>query len=99
MQGQDRQHATSIEVAIPKAPYQVVIGAGLLHDLSSLLPPLPPHAQHIVIVSSKAVYELYGEIVTRGLIPSRLARHVVEIPDGEEAKSLETLEYCWNSFA
>jgi len=87
-----------IEVAVPGAAYDVVLGPGLLDRLPDVVQ-LPPRAEQGVIVTSDVIYSLYGERVERGFTSLGLRVRVVRVPEGEVAKSLTTLEECWREFA
>jgi 3-dehydroquinate synthase len=87
-----------IPVAVPGAPHEVLVGAGLLDRLPTLLV-LPAHARRAALVSSGPVAALYGDRVLGGLQAAGLEGHAVQVPDGEEAKSLATLEGLYHRFA
>jgi 3-dehydroquinate synthase len=90
--------ATSIEVAIPGAPYQVTIGTGLLSQLDDLVKPAPP-ARRAAVVSSGLPYARYAPVVAMALARLGLDVHEVELDDGETNKTFATLEYCCRAFA
>jgi 3-dehydroquinate synthase len=91
-------NAVTIEVAIPGSEYEVIIGADLLTRLADVLR-VPDGAQQAVVVTSSPIHELYGQRVERALEVLGLETHVLQIPDGEVAKSLSTAAYCWRRFA
>jgi 3-dehydroquinate synthase len=70
--------------------YDVVIGAGVLDELGARLRELGTLGP-LVLVTNPLVRGLYGQRAERSLESSGLAARVVEIPDGERFKTLETL--------
>jgi len=72
--------------------HEVVIGPGLLDILDDLLEAeAPAHARHAALVTNGTVAVRFGEVVTAALERLGLSVTVVEVPDGEQAKSLGTL--------
>lgn len=90
---QDRIH-----VAVPGAGYDVLVGPGLLDRLADLLP-VPPHARQAVLVTNPTVAERYGAPVRAALAARDLDVVDVPVPDGEEAKTLGTLESAYHRLA
>jgi 3-dehydroquinate synthase len=87
-----------VPVPVPGAAYDVVVGAGLLDRLCELAPP-PAHARRAVIVTNGAIRALYAERVEAELRAHGLEVHVIAVPDGEDAKSLEVLGTLYHRFA
>src|SRR5688500_6841366 len=87
-----------IRVALPDRPYDIVVGAGLLDELPARLP-VPPHARRAAVVTNAAVAALYEARVVAGLQALGLDVQVVNVPDGEEAKSVDTLAMLWRRSA
>jgi 3-dehydroquinate synthase len=87
-----------IPVAVPGAGYDVVVGTGLLDRVHELVDP-PARARHVALVTSGPVATLYGDRVSAGLHQLGLDVHPVQVPDGEDAKSLATLEAVYHRFA
>jgi 3-dehydroquinate synthase len=87
-----------IVVATPSARYDVHVGSGVLGRLDELVP-VPPHARRAALVTNRAVQVLYGTAVTAALERCGLTVDPVVIPDGEDAKSLSTVEVCYHRFA
>ena len=87
-----------IRVALPERGYDIVVGEGVLDELPSRLAP-PPHAGRVAVVTNAAVGALYEARVVAGLQALGLETHVVSVPDGEGAKSVETLAMLWQRFA
>ena len=89
---------TRIQVPVPGSPYDVVVGPGLLDQVDRLVP-IPPHARRAALVTSGAVLGLYADRVAQRLRESGLTVEVIELPDGEVAKTLDTLQLCYHAFA
>lgn len=87
----------TVEVRIPEAPYSIFIGSGLLGQLPQLVTP-PPSSSKGVVLTSQNIDDLYGERVVDGLSAVGLDVEVLHVPQGEEAKSVATLEECWRRF-
>ena len=89
---------TTIDVAIPGAPYPVVIGADLLATIDQHVK-VPTHAERVAVVSSGLPYERYAPPVAEALRRRGLHVTVVALPDGEAHKTMATLEECCQAFA
>ena len=87
-----------IPVALAERGYDVVVGPGLLDDLSSQLT-LPPGTARAAVVTVAPVEALYGERVMAGLQAMGLEVHPIVVPDGEGAKTLETLDAVYHRLA
>ncbi len=72
------------------APYDVVIGTGLLGELAALL----HGAQRVAVVHPRAL-RTTGEQVRDDLAAQGFEAIVIEIPDGEEAKTAQVAAFCW----
>ncbi len=77
-------------------PYDVVIGRGLVADLSRWLPAVGA-ARRAAVVTTAPIARRYDAAVTAGLEAAGLTVHVQVVPDGEPAKSLDVLGrlYDW----
>jgi 3-dehydroquinate synthase len=84
------REATRIPVAGAK-PYEVVIGTGLLGEL----PPLLAGAQRVGIIHP-ATLRATAEAVRDDLIDSGFEAHAIEVPDGEDAKTLTVAGFCFD---
>jgi 3-dehydroquinate synthase len=73
-----------------KDSYDVVIGSGLLGELSGLL----AGAQRVLVVHPRAL-RATGEAVREDLAASGFEAVLAEVPDAEEAKSAAVLAFCW----
>jgi 3-dehydroquinate synthase len=79
-----------IEVEGTRAPYQVLIGRGLLGDLAGLL---GDRAEDTVVVSCPPVWRRHGARL-RAIVGRQKP---VLIPDGERAKTLATVEKIYDA--
>jgi 5-deoxy-5-amino-3-dehydroquinate synthase len=83
-------HALSVDLA--DRSYPVLVGAGARHEVARFV---PPGAKMAVVVTQEAIVDA-GWLV--GLDPG-LPFEVCTIPDGEEAKTLATVELLARRFA
>ncbi|HEX8081759.1 MAG TPA: 3-dehydroquinate synthase [Jatrophihabitans sp.] len=72
-------------------PYDVVIGTGLLGELAGLL----AGAQRVAVIHPPALLAT-AEAVREDLISDGLQAHLIEIPDGEDAKTLAVAGFCFD---
>lgn len=77
-----------VNVNVPGGSYPIQIGANLLQQLGTSI---PADASAIILLSNPTVMKLYGASALKALGVSGKPIHCYEIPDGEEFKSLETL--------
>lgn len=82
--------ATRIQVTGAQ-PYEVVIGTGLLGEL----PPLLAGAQRVAVLHPPTL-RTTAEAVRKDLNASGFEAHVIELPDGEEAKALAVAGFCFD---
>jgi 3-dehydroquinate synthase len=81
---------TRIQVNGPR-PYDVVVGRGLLGEL----PPLLEGASRVAILHPPTL-RATAEAVRDDLSAAGFDAHVIEIPDGEDAKTLQVAGFCWD---
>src|SRR6185437_11392711 len=72
-------------------PYDVVVGTGLLAELTSLL----DGALRVAIVHPGGL-RATADSVREDLASHGFEAHTVEVPDGEDAKTLRVAGYCWD---
>lgn len=87
------QAVTRIGVA-GEAPYDVVIGHGVLGELADLL----TGVTRVAIVHPPTL-RVTAEAVRAELVEHGFLAHGVEVPDGEEAKTLQVAGSCWDVLA
>ncbi|HUH07194.1 MAG TPA: 3-dehydroquinate synthase [Egibacteraceae bacterium] len=93
-----RRPLERIKVALPGSPYDVVVGAGALDALGELAA-LPQAATRVALVTSPAVGALYAARAASALERDGRSIETIEISDGEDAKTLQTLERLYHRFA
>lgn len=79
-----------VTVGVPGRPYDAVIGPGVLEEAGEHLPGLPG-AEKAFVVADHRVAGLYLERLAGGLAPRGLRVVHLGVPQGEEAKSLQTM--------
>jgi 3-dehydroquinate synthase len=79
-----------VRVAVRDRDYDVTIGSGLLEEAGAHLPELAG-AERAFVVTDATVAARYLEPLTRGLAARGLATVHLGVPEGEEAKSLQTM--------
>jgi 3-dehydroquinate synthase len=73
------------------APYDVVIGHALLGELTGLV----AGASRVAVIHPPTL-RVTAEAVRDDLAAQGFAAHVVEVPDGEDAKTLRVAGFCWD---
>ncbi len=81
---------TRVTVAGP-APYDVLVGRSLLGEL----PPLLERASRVAVIHPPTL-RTTAEAVRDDLGAAGFDSHVVEVPDGEDAKTLQVAGFCWD---
>jgi 3-dehydroquinate synthase len=84
------ESSTRIRVATA-APYDVVVGHGLLGEL----PGLVARAQRVAVIHPEAL-RTTGETIAEDLRGQGFEAHSVEVPDGEQSKDLKVAAYLWD---
>jgi 3-dehydroquinate synthase len=90
-------HSSPVPTRIPVTgdrPYEVVIGAGLLGELAEL-PSLLAGAQRVAVIHPPTLPAM-AEAVREGLARAGLQAHLIEVPDGEDAKTLAVAGTCFD---
>jgi 3-dehydroquinate synthase len=75
-----------------EAPYDVVVGRGLLGELPGML----GEAVSRVAVVHPAALRATAEAIRADLAERGLAAHAIEVPDAEEAKDARVASYVWS---
>ncbi|HET6625745.1 MAG TPA: 3-dehydroquinate synthase [Nocardioidaceae bacterium] len=73
------------------APYDVVIGGGLLGELPAML---GEEVRQVAVIHPRALAAT-GEAIRLDLSEQGYDAHAIEIPDGEEAKLAPVASFCW----
>lgn len=85
---------TTVDVDTPGGRYPIHIGAGRLDLLAEVI---PADATSIVVVTNPTVAALYGERAERALAATGKRVLRVELPDGEQYKTWETLNLIFDA--
>ncbi|HXU91386.1 MAG TPA: 3-dehydroquinate synthase [Methylomirabilota bacterium] len=83
-----------IPVNLGPHSYKIVVDPGILAATGPRLRELRVGSR-AVVVSDSAVLRLHGAPVTKSLEASGFAVTIVEVPEGEAAKTLRVAEHCW----
>ena len=81
-----------VTIHVPPRPYQARIENGLLARAGSLLAGLLPQASKVFVVTVAPVRRRWGAKLLRSLASAGFKRQVIQMPDGEPAKKLATIE-------
>ena len=85
-----------VDVALGAKSYAVVVERGVLTTVGARLRALGVGSR-TALVTAPAILRLYGKPVTESLENAGFTVTVVEVPDGESAKTLAVAEACWNA--
>jgi 3-dehydroquinate synthase len=86
----DAAEPTKITVGGP-APYDVLVGRGLLAELRPML----GTAVRVAVVHPPTL-AVTAHVVRDDLAGQGIEAHSIEVPDGEAAKTLQVAGYCWD---
>lgn len=84
-----------IEVSLADRSYSISVGSNLLGSIGEKLKQID-FPQRIAIISNPTVDNLYGQTVCNSLVSSGFNPLQFNVPDGEEYKSLSTLELIYD---
>jgi len=85
----------SIRVRLDRRSYNIRIGTGLLTQVGPMLKEMG-YADKAVIITDPTVKKLYGRKLKQSLTLSGFKVALLEVPEGEEQKSLETAGRLYN---
>ncbi len=85
-----------IPVNLGPRSYSIVVECGVLDTVGARFVALGVGAR-AALVSDAAVLRLYGKTVTRSLERAGVTVALVEVPEGETAKTLAVAERCWDA--
>ena len=83
-----------VDVQLGDRSYEIHIGSGLIEQLASLCAPFIKD-RHVVIISDSKVSPLYLDKVESALLPVASRVNSVEVPQGEQTKSLNQCDQLW----
>jgi 3-dehydroquinate synthase len=81
-----------VTIHVPPRPYQARIENGLFTRAGALLAELLPNSSRIFVLTVAPVYRQWGPKLLRSLKASGFKPQVLQMPNGEPAKRLETVE-------
>lgn len=84
-----------IDVGLHERSYRIEFGSGLLRDAGMTLKSINFPTQ-VALVTNPTVFALYGQQTLDSLASAGFSCTVISVPDGEEYKSLETLEKIYD---
>jgi len=84
-----------ITVNFAERSYPIIIAADVLGQLPLHLDEVE-FPKRVALVSNPKIYGLYGDIVFNSLQNNGYSVHVINVPDGEEFKTINTLEYIFD---
>lgn len=85
-----------VDVALGASSYAVVVERGVLTTVGARLRSLGVGSR-AALVTSASILRLYGKPVTESLEDAGFTVTVVDVPEGESAKTLAVAEQCWNA--
>ncbi|WP_411083545.1 3-dehydroquinate synthase [Streptomyces sp. cmx-18-6] len=93
--GMTQQGPTRIQVAGAEgsAPYEVLVGHQLLGELPQLI---GDRARRVAVLHPEALDET-GEAVRQDLADQGYEAIAIQLPNAEEAKTVEVAAYCWKA--
>ncbi|MCZ7461455.1 3-dehydroquinate synthase [Streptomyces sp. WMMC940] len=89
------QAVTRIQVAGTAGtdPYEVLVGRRLLGELPGLI---GPRAKRVAVIHPEALAET-GDAVRQDLADQGYEAVAIQVPNAEEAKTVEVAAYCWKA--
>jgi 3-dehydroquinate synthase len=81
-----------VTIHVPPRPYQARIENGLLARSGTLLAELLPQASKVFVVTVAPVRRRWGATLIRSLVSAGFKPQIIQMPDGEPAKKLKTIE-------
>jgi 3-dehydroquinate synthase len=88
---------TTVHVPLAESSYDITIGRKLLGNLGQLYKPRA--RQCCFVITSEPLRELYGQRVLGGLEDGGWTSEAIVVPDGEAAKTIETVTWVCRTLA
>ena len=85
-----------VQVNLGARSYSIVVERGALTKVGARLRALRVGSRAAVITSA-SILRLYGKAVIESLEEAGFTVTVVDVPDGESAKTLAIADHCWNA--
>ncbi len=86
-----------VNVSLGERSYPIVVGTGIFSQIGAALDGVG-FPRRVGIVTNPTVGELYGEVLVDALVSEGRQVSVVQVPDGEQYKTLTTLESLYDAF-
>ena len=80
----------TVSVDLAERSYDILIGAGLLHEAGGRIATLAPGTR-AVVVTDRTVDALHGDALRRSLDAAGVGHETIAVPSGERSKSWDTL--------
>ena len=84
--------ARRISVNVPPRPYAASIEAGLLARAGEEIAALVPPESRLFVITNPVVRGKWGSALEHSLKAAKLKADILEVPDGERAKIMATVE-------
>ncbi|MDI6821388.1 MAG: 3-dehydroquinate synthase [Actinomycetota bacterium] len=79
----------TVEVALGGRSYKIYVGSGILSTIGDRVKSIPRCGRKVIVITNPTILNLFGEVVRESFLKARFEYHFLEVPDGEEYKSLE----------
>jgi 3-dehydroquinate synthase len=86
---------SSITVGLGERSYRILFGADNLNETGAICRDLTL-GNNVAVVTNPTIGALYAEQVRGSLVAAGFSVHIVEIPDGEEFKNIDTLQVIYD---
>ena len=86
---------TKIDVSLEKNPYSIFIESGSINKIAELLK-FVTNSKKCIIFSQKVIFDHYGDLIQSQLKDSGLNIEILMVPDGENTKSISSLENIYS---
>ena len=80
-----------VPVSTPSLRYEVLIGRGLLEGAGDYICKIIG-GRRVIVITASPIRRRWGKVLLQSLTKSGLSTEILEMPDGEPAKRLSTLE-------
>ncbi len=94
-ENEDIVRMKKVKVRLGRNSYEIHIGSGLLAQTGYLLKQIG-FSDKMVIITNPSVKGLYGSSLQQSLVSNDFKVSILEVPEGEEQKSLETAARLYN---
>lgn len=85
-------------VPTPSSQYPIYIGSGLTKQLETLFRSRGLQGRKVALVSNSDILGFHGEHIQKSLAPVCSELITVEVPEGEQHKTLATIQFLYDEF-